>query len=237
MGSDAVYLSDSLANVDSKEGETAESRLDNDLVPTATADSKESDERLLIQAGEGSRAALTQLFRNHRRAVLNVASRILRDVSEAEDLCQDVFVYLFQKAKLFDPKKGSASSWIIQIAYHRAMNRRQYLAFRHHYESEELNEEQIPDKNDRLQVDEVFAKSLVERLRQELTPDQWKTMELHFSEGYSLREISEKTNQSLGNTRNHFYRGLERLRSFVFSQKGGRVRELERKGSRAWRPL
>jgi RNA polymerase sigma-70 factor (ECF subfamily) len=237
MGSDAVYFPNTLPNADSKKGGTGEPRPENELTSIATPGSQESDEQLLVQVGEGSKAALTLLFRKHRRAVLSIASRILRDTSEAEDLCQEVFIYLFQKANLFDPKKGAASSWIIQIAYHRAMNRRQYLAFRQHYHSEELNEDQISEKNERLVVDNVLARSLVERLRKQLTSDQWKTMELHFSEGYSLREIAEKTNQSLGNTRNHFYRGLERLRSFVFSQKGARVRELERKGSKTRRPL
>ena len=83
-----------------------------------------TDEELLCRVGLGSKDALTALFRKHRRAVLNVAGRILRDVSEAEDLCQDVFLLLFEKAKLFDASKGTASSWIIQIAYHRTMNRR-----------------------------------------------------------------------------------------------------------------
>jgi RNA polymerase sigma-70 factor (ECF subfamily) len=149
-----------------------------------------------------------------------VAQRILRDPSEAEDICQDVFVYLFHKAQHFDPGKGSASSWIIQIAYHRAMNRRQYLALRQHYEAQDLDDEEIANATDYSLVDELCARSLLDQLRKELTSDQQKTLELHFSEGYSLREIAEKTNQTLGNTRNHFYRGLERLRSLVFPQKG-----------------
>src|SRR5580658_6376112 len=65
-----------------------------------------SDEELLAQIGDGAKEALSILFRRHRRAVLNVAHRILKDESEAEDLCQEVFLFLFQKAALFDSKKG-----------------------------------------------------------------------------------------------------------------------------------
>lgn len=83
-----------------------------------------TDEFLLSDAAKGSKEAIEILFRRYRRAVCNVANRILRDETEAEDLCQDVFLLLFQQAKLFDASKGSASSWIVQIAYHRAMNRR-----------------------------------------------------------------------------------------------------------------
>jgi RNA polymerase sigma-70 factor, ECF subfamily len=196
-----------------------------------------TDEDLLTRVRSGSKEAIGLLFRRHRRAVLNVARRILRDPSEAEDLCQEVFLLLFQKAKLFDPSRGTAASWIIQIAYHRAMNRRQYLAFRQHYQAHELNEEELRSQHDPLLIDELSARALVERLRGELTPDQQTTLELHFAEGYSLREIAEKTGQTLGNTRNHFYRSLERLRSLVFPQKGARVRKLERKCGRTRQPL
>ncbi len=178
-----------------------------------------SDEFLLTEAGSGSKDALGLLFRRHRRIVSNVALRILKDAAEAEDLCQEVFLLLFQKAKLFDATKGTAASWIIQITYHRAMNRRQYLTFRQHYNAQELNEEEIGSKRQPLFIDEIVARTLLNRVREQLSPDQRQTLELHFFEGYSLREIAEKTSQTLGNIRHHFYRGLERLRDNVFPQK------------------
>ena len=99
------------------------------------------------------------------------------------------------------------------------MNRRQYLAYRQHYDAQELNEEQIGTGRPLQFADEIAAKSLLNRLRGQLSPEQQKTLELHFFEGYSLREIAEKTDQALGNVRHHYYRGLERLRLIVFPQK------------------
>jgi RNA polymerase sigma-70 factor, ECF subfamily len=179
---------------------------------------KPTDEFLLTEAGKGSKDSLAGLFRRHRRTVLNVARRILRDDSEAEDLCQEVFLFLFQNGQSFDAGKGTALSWIIQITYHRAMNRRKYLAFRQHYTAQEFNEEQIDTRYPRF-IDEIAGRTLLNRLREKLSAEQQQTLELHFFEGYSLREIAEKTNQTLGNTRNYFYRGLERLRSCVLPQR------------------
>lgn len=178
-----------------------------------------TDEALFAAIVTGSKEALGILFRRHRRAVLNIAKRILRDASEAEDLCQDVFLLLFQKAALFDAGKGTASSWIIQIAYHRAMNRRQYLTHRQHYNSQELDEEVVLSANQPVLIDQISARSLLDGLRDQLTEGQMETLELHFFDGYSLGEIAEKTNQTLGNVRHHFYRGLERLRSNLSPQK------------------
>jgi RNA polymerase sigma-70 factor (ECF subfamily) len=211
MTSEAVYFPDSetsLANASSQRNE--------ELSPVHSRE--DSDEALLGEVGRESKEALGLLFRRYRSVVLNVAQRILRDASEAEDLCQEVFLLLFQKAKLFDASKGSASSWIVQIAYHRAMNRRQYLAHRQHYEAQELDEQQVGGRP-QLLIDEIVARSLLNRLREQLSKEQRTTLELHFFEGYSLREIAEKTNQRLGNVRHHFYRGLDRLRSNVFPKK------------------
>lgn len=174
-----------------------------------------TDDLLIAQTAAGSKQALGLLFRRYRRSVLSVANRILRDGTEAEDLCQEVFILLFQKAKLFDPGKGSASSWIIKMAYHRAINHRKYLTQRHHYNAQELDEQQIGGHSRPL-VDEITVGTLLSRLREQLSEEQRKTLELHFFEGYSMREIAEMTDQTLGNVRHHFYRGLERLRSILF---------------------
>jgi RNA polymerase sigma-70 factor, ECF subfamily len=212
MTPEAVYFPDSemrLANTSSQRNEEISS----------TPSREVADEILLREVGRESKEALALLFRRHRGVVLNIARRILKDASEAEDLCQEVFLCLFQKAKLFDPGKGTAASWIIQIAYHRAMNRRQYLMHRQHYNTQELDEEQVGGERQPLLIDEITARDLLHRLREQLSEEQRETLELHFFEGYTLREIAEKTNQKVGNVRHHFYRGLERLRSNLFPQK------------------
>jgi RNA polymerase sigma-70 factor (ECF subfamily) len=113
------------------------------VVAIASPVQESPDEDLLLQVSKGSKEALSILFRRHARPVFNVAKRILRDDSEAEDLLQELFLFLFQKAKLFDVEKASAASWIIQMTYHRAIDRRRYLDFRQHYNTEELNEERV----------------------------------------------------------------------------------------------
>src|SRR5260370_40574035 len=125
MCSKAAYFPDAIAHSDAKQ---AGRLVDHDDagIAIASIDASVTDEELLCRVVLGSKDALSLLFRKHRRTVLNVAVRILRDASEAEDLCQEVFLLLFKKATLFNPSKGAASSWIIQIAYHRAMNRRKY---------------------------------------------------------------------------------------------------------------
>jgi RNA polymerase sigma-70 factor (ECF subfamily) len=148
-----------------------------------------------------------------------VARRILKDDAEAEDIVQDLFLFIFRKAGNYDATKSPARSWIIQMAYHRAIDRRRYLTSRHHYSAEELEESSLTGARGPISIDELFSRSLLNSLREDLSPDQWRTLELHFFEGYTFHEIAEKTGQTFGNVRNHYYRGLERLRFHIFPRK------------------
>ena len=52
-----------------------------------------------------------------------------------------------------------------------------------------------------------------------LTEDQRHTLSLHFIEGFTFAEIAAKLGQSVGNVRNHYYRGLDKLRKQMFPVK------------------
>lgn len=195
-------------------------------INSATPIAEISDELLLAQVGQGIKEALAVLFRRHARAVRNVACRILRDEAEAEDLVQDVFIFLFRKAALFNPLHGTARSWIVQVAYHRAFDRRRYLHARRFYASPGL-EDAAENVADRCQerffsewsLEGVWGKESAARLRELLSPAQLATIELHFFEGLTLEEIAERLGQTLANIRNHYYRGLEKLRKPAFANK------------------
>lgn len=185
-----------------------------------------SDEALLEQVCQGGREALALLFRRHARIVRNVAYRILRNEAEADDLVQDVFIFLFRKAALFNSSRGTARSWIVQVTYHRAFDRRRHLNTRHFYASRGLEDVALNVADPRYEIlfsewslESIWGKESATRLRELLSPSQLSTIELHFFEGYTLEEIADRLGQSLGNIRNHYYRGLEKLRKPAFANK------------------
>ena len=185
----------------------------------------DSDEALVALIGAHATEALACLFRRYARLVRSVAIRILGDASEADDLLQDVFLFIHRKAGLFDPSKCSARSWIVQMTYHRAIDRRRYLQSRHFYTNVDLDgTTETLNPRSEATVDPAFGTELVgnttiQGLLDTLTEDQRNTLSLHFYEGYTFAEIASKLDQSLGNIRNHYYRGLEKLRKQVFPGK------------------
>lgn len=181
-----------------------------------------SDESLLSSVAKGDRDALASLFSRCAKSIYNIALRILRNGSEAEDLVQEVFLFVFKKADLFDPTKSSAKSWLIQVTYHRAFDRRRYLSTRNYYHLEKLDDDLCPSGHldiEQASVNGIAAHEILIRFQSELSSEQQVTLRMHFFEGYSLKEIAEQSGQTLGNVRNHYYRGLARLRACVASQK------------------
>ena len=97
-----------------------------------------TDEALMAHLRDGHHDALARPFPDrYHRLVLHIALRILRDAGEAEDLMQSVFLEIFSSAVQFDQARGSTKAWILQYAYHRSFNRRQYLNLRGIYERPE----------------------------------------------------------------------------------------------------
>ena len=168
----------------------------------------------------GNQQALGCLFQRYVKIVRSIAFRILRHAGEAEEMAQDFFLFIRRKCGIFDSTKSSARSWIIQMAYHRAIERRRYLATRGFYDciDSQAKAERLvgtpTDENDYC-PEAVFGRNGLQKVVDTLSADQRETLRLYFFEGYTLAEISEKLGQTVRNVRNHYYRGLDKLRKAI----------------------
>ena len=185
----------------------------------ASHERQASDEELMERLRAQDSEALDHLFRRYGRLVMGIAFRTLRDHGEAEDTVQDTFLYIYRRAVLFDARKGTAKAWIVQVAFHRSLDKKSYLARRGFYLGTEIDstddtlsgntdlDREVGGRLNRAKLEEAFA---------ELPQEQRRTLELFFFEGMDMREIAGKLSESVGNVRHYYYRGLERLRKTAF---------------------
>ncbi len=68
-------------------------------------------------------------------------------------------------------------------------------------------------------VDGRCGNGALEKVFSELSVNQRQTLLLFFIEGFTFEEIAEKFGQSRGNIKNHYFRGLEKLRKALFGGK------------------
>jgi RNA polymerase sigma-70 factor (ECF subfamily) len=193
------------------------------------ADAEVSDEILMTRTLEGDQQALGCILQRHGRLLRSIAARILGNDTEAEDMVQDLYLFIHRKRMIFDSSKSSARSWIVQMLYHRAIERRRYLSTRQFYshtEIEGISEKVVGAATTESDYSEeaVFGRNGLERVLESLSKDQRETLRLHFFEGYTLAEIGKKLGQPHGNVRHHYYRGLALLRKHMA---GSNVRVVE----------
>jgi RNA polymerase sigma-70 factor (ECF subfamily) len=188
--------------------------------------SQASDEELMAEVQQGDNEAFAQLYYRYVRIVRSSSIRILRNSNEADDLLQEIFLYLYRNCSAWTASKGTVRTWIMQIAHHRALDRHRYLQTRRFYSHDEINEqvESIPDPKVRhtryeCSLEGSLGRTGAQVLFESLSEDQREVIRLAFYEGYNFEEIARMRGQSFGNVRNHYYRGLEKLRKQVFSGK------------------
>jgi len=70
-----------------------------------------TDEMLMTRIQQDGQEALGCLFLRYARVVRSIASRILRDAAEVEDLVQDLFLFIQRKSRIFDSSKSSLAGF------------------------------------------------------------------------------------------------------------------------------
>jgi RNA polymerase sigma-70 factor (ECF subfamily) len=124
--------------------------------------------------------------------VLGVATSTLRDASHAEEVTQEVFLEIWQRASRFDSAKGSASSWVMRIAHARSVDRVRQAQAARNRDGAYFQREFEPEFDSVL--DDVLRKADNRRLRAavaELTPLQREAVTMTFYTGHSYREASD----------------------------------------------
>lgn len=169
-----------------------------------------SDANLLTRLITGEHSALAVLFDRYHRLVFSIAVRILRDEGEAEDVVQTVFLNIFEGAINFDPHKGTLKVWLLQYAYHRALNKRRNLSAQGVYLWDELD-----GANERGQTPEMETTRTCEQMLMRLKPLQRQVVELTYFEGWTAQEIADLQHRAVAHVRNDLYRALAKLRFSV----------------------
>ncbi len=198
-----------------------------------------SDDEVLVELRAGNQDAFGVIFERYHKLVYSTALRFLRDAGEADDLTQSVFFEAFRKMGQFDPARGTLKMWLLQFAYSRSINRRNYLMVRRLHPQGPQNE--ALDENALWMSSATPAQDatrLTEQLLRELPDAQRATIEMVFFEDLTFTEIAERRGESFSAVRHHYYRGLTRLRAMLREastpgprRRGSVPREVERAGS------
>lgn len=179
----------------------------------------ESDYELTQAVGRGAISSMGDLYERHRPLVYSLCLRMTGNMSEAEDLTQEIFIQLLGKVGSF---RGESrfSSWLYRfttnhvLMYFRRTTRRRerfpYLA------------DEIPAIHDR---PVSFAPQLLDRIALDAAlaklPSGSRSVFVKFDvEGYNHEEIAGIFGCSVGNSKSQLHKARRRLRKLLLPQKG-----------------
>lgn len=88
-----------------------------------------SDEELVVLIGGGDRRAYHVLVERHGRRVLAVARRMMRNLAEAEEVSQEAFLRVWQKAGEWQPRGAKFTTWLYRVVVNLCLDRKRKPSF------------------------------------------------------------------------------------------------------------
>jgi RNA polymerase sigma-70 factor, ECF subfamily len=166
---------------------------------------------LLLRVAERDPSALKSVYDETAGRLFAILNRMVRQRDVAEDLLQETFVTVWQKAGQFDSERGDASAWLSSIARRKAIDR--LRVSQREISGLDAVLECIAEGVDveRLGVDPETRITL-SHLRKYLKPDVNRALELCYVMGLTHEELAEEMNVPLGTAKSWVRRGLTQLK-------------------------
>ena len=174
------------------------------------------DAALVARVADGDARAFEALYDRHRSQAFGLAVRLTRRPGVAEEVTQDAFMALWRKAGMFDPARGSLSTWLLTFVRHRAIDSLRSDARRgasvelesaaERLEASERTDDEVADREQSRNA---------RRLVTELPQEQRQVIELAYFGGLTQGEIAARVGIPLGTVKGRSRLALEKLRRSV----------------------
>jgi RNA polymerase sigma-70 factor, ECF subfamily len=174
--------------------------------------------QMLVQVARGDRAAFESLYRATSSKLFGICLRVLPDRADAEEVLQDVFTGIWNKAGQFDPERASAIAWLAMVARNKAIDRLRSLPARGTLASIELAEEIADSGPSPLRNTEAADdRGRLESCLGQLEPKRRALIRAAFFEGSTYEELAQRSASPLGSVKSWIRRGLLQLRGCLES--------------------
>lgn len=179
-----------------------------------------SDNTLVNLAIKGNQDALNNLVNRYLKLVYSVVFQYIKNMDEADDISQEVFVKIWKNLKKFDQDK-KLGNWIYEIAKNTSLDylkKKRDVPFSH-WQSQLANNDLEQNIIDPLQspVELMNAKLLSENIDLSLNNLSTSNKEIFnlYRSGFNFREISELKNQSINTIKSKYRRILAVIRTGI----------------------
>lgn len=167
---------------------------------------------LIEDVAKGRREALAELYVLEAGRLLAVARRIVRRAELAEEVVQEAFVTVWQKAAMFERGRGSARGWLTTMVRNKSLNLVRDGARMEFHEPSGLAELGDPAREADLAYDALGEDDDLRRCLGQLTAERRRSIVLAYVAGFTHGEIAERLKAPVGTVKAWIRRGVASLR-------------------------
>jgi RNA polymerase sigma-70 factor (ECF subfamily) len=174
-----------------------------------------SDFSLTQAAAAGDMSAFEQLYQRHNRRVYSLCLRMTQNVSEAEDLAQEVFIQLFRKVGSF---RGDSAftTWLHRLTVNQVLMHFRKRSVRDEKTTEEgETPEQIVRGTENPNQMPVVDRIALDRAIAGLPPGYKSVFILHDVEGHEHEEVARILGCSIGTSKSQLHKARMKLRKLL----------------------
>lgn len=183
-----------------------------------------ADEELIDMIAHRDAGAVSLLYERYARMIYGLAMHVVGDAASAEEVCQDVFMRVWEKSGTYRPDRGKVVTWLARIARNRAIDVLRSRRTRETDlpqpgdESAALPEASAADPGDHLW--QSFREQEVRDAVAALPADQRRALSLAFFQGLTHREIAQVLGEPLGTVKTRIRDAMRKLRTSLGNREG-----------------
>jgi RNA polymerase sigma factor (sigma-70 family) len=174
------------------------------------------DKALVSQVLGGDRMALKRLIKQHERLVAHMIGRLIDHKEDREELCQDVFLRVYEKLGEFN-FQSKLSTWVATIAYRHGVNhlRKKKIEISDIPEEESFTAHFISGDDPMEELSDNEMNVMVLKMIDQL-PTQYKiVLTLYHVDNMNYQEIENVTGMPEGTVKNYLFRARQLLKEKV----------------------
>jgi RNA polymerase sigma-70 factor (ECF subfamily) len=181
------------------------------------------ESRLLEQVGLGDRASFDELHRRMGTLLFSTAMGVLNNREAAQDVVQDVFIQIWERAASYDSARGKASTWLITLTRNKSIDRLRAMQRRARlnsdFEEQGKTEVRFDDRDSLVDAIQAERTATIRQAISKLNADQQAAIQLAFFDDMPYPAVAERLEVPLGTVKARIRRGMKKLANLLEPEK------------------
>ncbi len=166
--------------------------------------------------------ALGILYDRYGRLIYSIALHTIGNSETAEEIVQDVFTRVWEKAKTYDADQAKVSTWLVTITRNRSIDELRKIKIRPEQHSVDLSDAlNLTDHHDpspEAEVETRWQQRSVREAIATLSADQQQVLALAYYKGLSHSEIAAVLHKPVGTVKTHLRLAIQKLRQALSAE-------------------